>query len=153
MSEEFSRYRSILTQLSTTWLDLAEGSSPAAQLPPSLDSMDRTVTDLSTTAAKLLLFDDAALYPQLTSGFKTLAAFGRAWSRTGKMPQLVDPLGQGRNVYHPLSLHLHLAAFARRFGALDTVPAWDSVHPDGEPELLIISNVKQDGRQLHGFLP
>ena len=115
MSEEFSRYRSILTQLSTTWLDLVEGCSPVAQLPPPLDSMDRTVTDLSTAAAKLLLFDDAALYPRLTSGFKTLAAVGRAWSRTGEMPQLVDPLGQGRNVYHPLSLHLHLAAFARRF--------------------------------------
>lgn len=42
----------------------------------------------------------------------------------------------------------HLAAFARRFGALDTVPAWDSAHPDGEPELLIISNVEQDGRPI-----
>jgi taurine dioxygenase len=42
----------------------------------------------------------------------------------------------------------HLAAFGRRFGALDTVPAWDGAHPDGEPELLIVSNVEQDGRSI-----
>lgn len=42
----------------------------------------------------------------------------------------------------------HLSAFGRRFGALDTVPAWDEAHPDGEPELLVISNVEQHGKPI-----
>ena len=42
----------------------------------------------------------------------------------------------------------HLSAFGRRFGELDTVPAWADAHPDGEPELLVISNIERDGRPI-----
>ena len=42
----------------------------------------------------------------------------------------------------------HLSAFGRRFGELDTVPAWDNAHPDGEPALLVVSNVERDGQPL-----
>jgi taurine dioxygenase len=42
----------------------------------------------------------------------------------------------------------HLSAFGRRFGDLDSVPAWDGAHPDGEPELLVVSNVEQDGKLI-----
>ncbi len=41
-----------------------------------------------------------------------------------------------------------LAAFARGFGELDRVPAWDDAHPPGEPDLLVISNVERDGRPI-----
>ncbi len=41
-----------------------------------------------------------------------------------------------------------LAALARRFGELDRVPGWDDAHPPGEPDLLVISNVEQDGRPI-----
>ena len=36
-----------------------------------------------------------------------------------------------------------LVAFSRRFGELDTVPGWEPFSPDGFPEVLTISNVRQ----------
>ena len=73
---------------------------------------------MAAAAAKLLLRDDAALYPLLVDGFKTLAAQGRDRSTKGLIPRLADPAGHVRDVYHLLALHLHLAAFARRFESM-----------------------------------
>ena len=39
----------------------------------------------------------------------------------------------------------HLAAFSRRIGELDRVPGWEKFHTEGHPEVLIISNVTEDG--------
>ena len=41
-----------------------------------------------------------------------------------------------------------LSAFSRRFGDLDTVPGWEPFSPEGHPEVLIISNVQEDGTAI-----
>ncbi|MFO0997743.1 MAG: TauD/TfdA family dioxygenase [Alphaproteobacteria bacterium] len=41
-----------------------------------------------------------------------------------------------------------LAAFSRRFGILDMVPAWRAFHAEGVEEVLVISNVKKDGKPI-----
>lgn len=112
MTEDFSRYRAIVSDLSTVALGAGVSSSPedASEGP-------RPVM-MAAAAAKLLLRDDAALYPLLMEGFKTLAALGRSRSATGLIPRLADPAGHVCEVYHPLALHLHLAAFARRFESM-----------------------------------
>lgn len=68
-------------------------------------------------AALLLLEDRAELHPFLADGFRALARDGRA-TAAGQLPELRDPVGHGRDVYHPLVLHLHLAAFARLYETL-----------------------------------
>ncbi len=42
----------------------------------------------------------------------------------------------------------NLVAFSRHFGNLDTVPGWEPFSPDGHPEVLIISNVQEDGTTI-----
>lgn len=41
-----------------------------------------------------------------------------------------------------------LAEFSKHFGVLDVVPAWRDFHPDGTPEVLVISNVKEGDRPI-----
>lgn len=41
-----------------------------------------------------------------------------------------------------------LSGFSRRFGNLDTVPGWEPFSPEGHPEVLIISNVQEDGTAI-----
>jgi taurine dioxygenase len=41
-----------------------------------------------------------------------------------------------------------LVAFSRHFGDLDTVPGWEPFSPDGHPEVLIVSNLQQDGTAI-----
>lgn len=41
-----------------------------------------------------------------------------------------------------------LTAFSRRFGDLDMVPGWEPFSPEGQPEVLIISNVRENGTTI-----
>ncbi len=41
-----------------------------------------------------------------------------------------------------------LTAFSRHFGNLDKVPGWEPFSPAGHPEVLIISNVQEDGTRI-----
>ena len=41
-----------------------------------------------------------------------------------------------------------LATFGARFGELDMVPGWREYHAEGEPMVLVISNVEEDGRSI-----
>lgn len=41
-----------------------------------------------------------------------------------------------------------LTAFSRRFGDLDMVPGWEPFSPEGQPEVLIISNVQENGTTI-----
>ena len=41
-----------------------------------------------------------------------------------------------------------LAAFSRHFGALDVVPAWRKFHPPGSKDVLVISNVIENGEPI-----
>ncbi len=41
-----------------------------------------------------------------------------------------------------------LSAFSKHFGALDVVPAWRKFHPTGSEEVLVISNVKENGEPI-----
>ncbi|MBO6782759.1 MAG: TauD/TfdA family dioxygenase [Alphaproteobacteria bacterium] len=41
-----------------------------------------------------------------------------------------------------------LKAFSRRFGELDQVPGWEPFAPAGHPEILVVSNVTEDGTPI-----
>ncbi len=41
-----------------------------------------------------------------------------------------------------------LIAFSEQFGELDRVPSWDQFHSPGHPEVLVVSNVKEDGEAI-----
>ena len=41
-----------------------------------------------------------------------------------------------------------LTAFSRHFGDLDSVPGWEPFSPPGHPNVLIISNVREDGTAI-----
>ena len=41
-----------------------------------------------------------------------------------------------------------LKAFSRRFGDLDTVPGWEPFSPQNHPEVLVVSNVREDGTAI-----
>jgi taurine dioxygenase len=41
-----------------------------------------------------------------------------------------------------------LARFSANFGTLDVVPAWRKFHPPGSEEVLVISNVKENGESI-----
>lgn len=103
MTPEFSRYRKMVSSL-------AEPSLAQA----GVDSAD-SIT-LGVPAARLLMHENASLYGSLADGFKQLEALGQ--SRRGEGARLVDPAGHCRDVYHPFVLHLHLAAFGRRYESL-----------------------------------
>lgn len=75
---------------------------------------------LGVPAAKLLLQDDPTMYPALADGLRQLSRLGEAVAGSGQdaLPRLVDTAGHGRDVYWPFILHLHLAAFIRRYESL-----------------------------------
>lgn len=41
-----------------------------------------------------------------------------------------------------------LVAFSRNFGDLDTVPGWEPFSPDTHPEVLVVSNVQENGTPI-----
>lgn len=73
---------------------------------------------LGVPAATLLVEDDPSLYPALTQGIKRLAQMGCAGQAGGALPTLADGAGHRRDSYWALVLHLHLAAFGRRYESL-----------------------------------
>lgn len=77
---------------------------------------DAANVTLGTPAAMLLLENDATLHTSLAEGMRTLAMIGRAAKDV--WPMVPDQQGHRRPVYHTLVLHLHLAAFTRRYEAL-----------------------------------
>ncbi len=66
---------------------------------------------MATAPACLLLDDDAALYPALVQGLTKLAAITHAGPpTTHAVVMFRDALSHRRDIYHPLVVHLHLAA-------------------------------------------
>ena len=104
--QKFSEYRAMAVGMARSALEQVDLSSP-----PSPDSITMAVP-----AARLLFEDDASLYPLLSNGFKALAELGRRCGRTP--PMLRDPTGQQLAIYHPLVLHLHLAAYRAHYEQL-----------------------------------
>lgn len=41
-----------------------------------------------------------------------------------------------------------LVTFSRHFGDLDMVPGWEPFSPEGHPEVLVVSNVREDGTAI-----
>ena len=41
-----------------------------------------------------------------------------------------------------------LVSFSRHFGELDMVPGWEPFSPEGHPEVLVVSNVQEDGTAI-----
>jgi hypothetical protein len=135
---EFSRYRELVVGAveglgSRVWGLGAEGT-----------------VGIGSPAARLLVRDEPDLFPELAEGMRRLAAMGKR----GPV-MLRDPAGHAREVYHPLVLHLHLAAFLKHYEALPA-PLWgaceeslpgaveparavedfaDKAPPEDEPEL------------------
>ncbi len=106
---DFNRYRSTLTSLATEVLNAAMAGNTSKGGGP-----DRLVL-MGAAAAKLMLEDDTALHGLLADGFRHLAKLG------GRSPAVhSDPAGQFNDVYFPLVLHLHLAAFGQRYETLDS---------------------------------
>lgn len=109
---------------------------------------------IGSPAARLLVRDEPELFPELAEGMRRLAAHAKR-SRDGSYFSLRDSAGHAREVYHPLVLHLHLAAFLKHYEALPS-PLWgaceealpaaveparvvedfaDKAPPEDEPEL------------------
>lgn len=107
--QEFSRYRKLVCGLAKPAL---EATARAAAL--SRERLDAVT--LGVPAARLLLSEDPLLYPALGRGFAYLAARTRGGQDA---PMLADSFGHKREVYDLLVLHLHLAAFLRRY---ETMP-------------------------------
>lgn len=108
----FNRYRSTLISLATEVLNAAMSGNTSKG-----DGPDRSVL-MGAAAAKLMLEDDTALHGLLAEGFRHLAKLD------GRSPAVhSDPTGQFNDVYFPLVLHLHLAAFGQRYETLSST-AW-----------------------------
>jgi hypothetical protein len=107
IGEEFSQYRAMVQGIlegvgSGVWGLGEEGS-----------------VTIGSPAARLLIKDGVALYPELAEGMRRLAAMGKGRERA----MLCDSAGHAREVYHPLVLHLHLAAFLKHYESLPA-PLW-----------------------------
>jgi len=102
---KFSRYRAIVSDL----------AARAIAVPARLDAADPS-TSWAAVAALLLLepLPGNVDVHALTESFAKLAAYGRDRDRR----PFADASGHRRPAYHPLVLHLHLAAFARHYEAL-----------------------------------
>ncbi len=111
MAEEFSRYWAFVSRLAL------QGLAPAGADPPApaqgAGAADLAVS-LAAPAARLMLEDDPASYIALAEGWRLLAVAGAA----GTTPGVHDGAGHVRDVYHPLVLHLHLAALERCYAIL-----------------------------------
>ncbi len=90
---QFIRYRAMVSQLASQGLRQGATASPANSLAAALP------------AANLLLRDDASQHEPLVQAMRDIAATG----------SLVDWAGHSRPYYHPLAIHLCLAAFGRRY--------------------------------------
>lgn len=138
---DFSRYRDLVSGLARPAL----AAVPAAEIQPD------TVL-LGVPAARLLLADDPTQYDGLATGLTTLARFSRS---SGLM--LADTFGHRREVYHLFVLHLHLAAFAKRYETMP-VSLWsaceDSLDRAIEPARAIEAYVSQPppAQQVAGAL-
>jgi hypothetical protein len=125
---DFSQYRKLMS-------DLAEPALRQAVRAKRDTRGERSVL-LGAPAALLLVADAPGQHEALANGLRTLAAMqeqdGRRMEDGGKKnaapppgpdpqppaPLLSDPLGHARDLYHPLVLHLHLAAFSKLYESL-----------------------------------
>ena len=125
-TQEFSQYHAMLSDLAQPALNEALsngrvlGVNTTAPKQNAKDADQAATILLGVTAAKLLLEDDPAMYPALGDGLRQLSRLGEAVDSSGQhaLPRLVDTAGHGRDVYWPFVLHLHLAAFIRRYESL-----------------------------------
>lgn len=120
--------------------DLAERMLSAAQ-----GGLDASLPIASALpAAKVLLRNAPPTEPDdgafLASGLQMLASIGREHGRTGVMMR--DPAGQARPIYHLLVLHIHLAAFARRYESMND-SIW-SVCEEALPQAIEPARVLED---------
>lgn len=106
---ELQAYHSLVADLAGRVLDAA-GQVVGGATPVTADSVA-----LGVPAARLLLTGEAALHHALVAGFRTLAGIGRSAATTGLMPMMRTAMGDRRPIYHPLVLHLHLAAFEKAY--------------------------------------
>lgn len=96
---DFSRYRQLVS--SQAWSSLE-----------SVRSQPDAVT-LGAPAARLLLRERAEDFGHLAAGFETLSRLARV-----DAPMLGDSYGHRRDVYQLFVLHLHLAAFLKRYESM-----------------------------------
>ncbi|MCE9588927.1 MAG: hypothetical protein K8S99_00200 [Planctomycetes bacterium] len=121
---DFSRWREVLSRAAEPVL--------RAALPGARDGASIA---LAAPAALLLLGDDPALHPALAEGFRMLAGMGGAAEARHVQPLLKEPGGHSRDIYHALALHMHIAAFAKRYESLP--PGVWSVCEDALPGALL----------------
>jgi hypothetical protein len=105
-ASQFSLYRRLAADLARQALGRGSDHEPPASAGLSVA--------LGRPAARLLLADDPTLYDGLAAGFKALASPA---ALSDDAP-VADLAGHRRSVYHLLLLHLHLAAFGRRYEQL-----------------------------------
>lgn len=98
---QFIRYHAMVSQLASQGLQRGATASPANALAAALP------------AATLLLRDDASQHDPLVQAMRDVAA----------TTSLVDWAGHSRPYYHPLAIHLCLAAFGRRYETISPA-AW-----------------------------
>ncbi len=123
-AKEFIRYREMMARMATPALRGALGQtqegSGGSGASGGVPGVPAGSVLLGISPALLLLADDKELHNALAAGLRQLGAMGRATGPSQRTPALRDPAGHTRKVYHPFVLHLHLAAFLRRY---ETLPA------------------------------
>ncbi len=113
------------------------------ELSPDALSPDALSPGFAAEAAVLLLGGGggAELDGGLVRGLRRLAHWGAGVRQGLGPPALRDPSGEARDVYLPLTLHLHLAAYAHRFERLS--PAAWAACDDALPDALALTDAAQ----------
>ncbi|MEX0775357.1 MAG: hypothetical protein WD042_06535 [Phycisphaeraceae bacterium] len=126
VQREFSRYRQLLSPLALRGLEAA-----AARRSDNVKMAESVA--LAVPAATLLLRDDPAEHKPLIAAMRHLAELGAEAAKQdwAHIPwHLVVPLrddsGEIRPFYHPLALHLNLAAFGRCYESL-SMEDWGAI--------------------------
>ena len=127
---EFSRYHDLLSQIAHTALRdvdpahfLGKPASPDRSTPndPTQNPASSSPSvDLAIPAAKLLLDDNPNWHTPLGHSMMQIcsACQSAVGSTTAANPVLMDGSGAHRAEYGLLAIHLHLAAFAKRYESL-----------------------------------
>jgi hypothetical protein len=120
----------------------APGSSPAPEATaPKASDGDPPSLGFAAPAAMLLLRGGPEHDAGLVLGLRKLATWGAA-SRQGRVPPtLRDSAGEARDVYLPLTLHLHLAAYAQHYERLK--PAVWAACDDALPDAMALTDPAQ----------
>lgn len=140
MMGDLSRYHQLVSDQARRRLD--HGNVTAAHGAEGGD------VSLAVAAARALVTDGSIDVDGLVDGFKYLAESGASWATVGVTPGMTtvprdvadqaaplmfaDGAGHRRDVYHPLVLHLHMAAFAKHYETLP-VSSWSACE-DALPE-------------------